>query len=469
MTTPAPGSTLTASTVTFQWTGGTGVTAYELLVGTAVGANNLFDQNPGTSLSATVVGLPTNGSTVYVTLSSLIGGTWQSNDYTYTATTTTNTGPAQMTTPAPGSTLTASTVTFQWSGGTGVSAYWFDVGSTAGGNNFFANGGYGSILSATVTGLPTDGSTVYVTLWSLMGGTWQYNAYSYTATSNITTGPAQMTTPAPGSTLTASTVTFQWTGGTGVSAYRLSVGTTAGATDLFSQEPGTSLSATVAGLPTNGGTVYVTLSSLIGGTWQSNDYTYTATTTTTGPARMTTPAPGSTLSASTVTFQWTGGMGVTAYELSVATTAGATNLFNQNLGAALSATVAGLPTDGSTVYVTLSSLIGGTWQSNDYTYTATTTTTTGPAQMTTPAPGSTLTASTVIFQWTGGTGVSAYWLDVGSTAGGNNFFGNGGYGSILNATVAGLPTDGSMVYVTLWSLIGGSWQYNEYSYTATTQ
>ena len=181
MTAPAPGSTLSASTVTFQWTGGTGVTAYELTVGTTAGATNLFSQNLGTSLSATVAGLPTNGSTLYVTLSSLIGGTWQSNDYTYTATTTSTAGPAQMTTPAPGSTLTASTVTFQWTGGTGVSAYWLDVGSTAGGNNFFANGGYGSILSATVAGLPTDGSTVYVTLWSLIGGSWQYNEYSYTA------------------------------------------------------------------------------------------------------------------------------------------------------------------------------------------------------------------------------------------------------------------------------------------------
>ena len=34
-----------------------------------------------------------------------------------------------------------------------------------------------------------------------------------------TTTPAQLTTPAPGSTLTASTVTFQWTGGTGVAEY----------------------------------------------------------------------------------------------------------------------------------------------------------------------------------------------------------------------------------------------------------
>jgi hypothetical protein len=78
---------LTASTVTFQWTGGTGVTDYWLAVGTTVGGANLFNQDRGTSLSATVAGLPTNGSTLYVRLFSLINGLWQYNDYTYTATT----------------------------------------------------------------------------------------------------------------------------------------------------------------------------------------------------------------------------------------------------------------------------------------------------------------------------------------------------------------------------------------------
>ena len=36
-------------------------------------------------------------------------------------------------------------------------------------------------LGATATVLPTDGSTVYVTLWSLVGGQWYYNEYTYTS------------------------------------------------------------------------------------------------------------------------------------------------------------------------------------------------------------------------------------------------------------------------------------------------
>jgi hypothetical protein len=466
VTTPAPESTLTASTVTVEWTGGTGVSQYWLYVGTTVGAADLFGQNLGASLSATVPGLPTNGSTLHVRLWSLIGGTWQFNDDTYTARATAATARAEVTTPAPRSTLTASAETFEWSGGTGVSQYWLYVGTTAGGFNLL-NQNLGTSLSATVAGLPTDGSTVYVRLWSLIGGTWQYNDDTYTVPTTVTPARAEMTTPAPGSTLTSSAETFEWTGGTSVSQYWLYVGTTADGTDIFNQSTGTSLSATVPGLSTNGGTLYVRLWSLINGTWQHNDDTYTATTPGKSPARaeVTTPAPGSTLTASTVAVQWTGGTGVSQYWLYVGTTAGGTNLMNLNLGTSLGATVAGLPTNGSAVYVRLWSLIAGTWQYNDDVYASWASLTTARAEVTTPAPGSTLTASTTAVDWTGGTAVTQYWLYVGTTSGGTDIF-NQSTGTSLSATVPGLPTNGGALYMRLWSLIGGAWQYNDDVFTA---
>jgi hypothetical protein len=166
MTTPAPSSTLTSSNVTFQWTGG----------------NDLYTQNVGTNLSATVAGLPANGSTLYVRLWSLIGTDWLVNDYTYTAANGgQTTAKAQMTTPAPSSTLAASTVQFQWTGGTGVTQYWLTVGTTGIASNNLYTQDQGTNLSASVTGLPGDGSTVYVRLWSVINGAWQYNGYTYIA------------------------------------------------------------------------------------------------------------------------------------------------------------------------------------------------------------------------------------------------------------------------------------------------
>jgi hypothetical protein len=461
LTMPAPGSTLLASTVQFQWAGGTGVTGYRLELGTIRGGVDLWNEDTGANLSTTVSGLPTDGSTVYVTLWSLVDGTWQSKNYTYEALTVAPVR-AEIITPAPGSTLTASTVLFQWTGGAGTTQYRLDAGTTPGGLDLW-NDSAGARLSATLTGLPTDGSQVYVRLWSLSGSTWQYNSYSYETRINLL-APAEMSKPAPHSTLTSSTVLFNWTGGTGATHYWLNGGTTPGATDLWNRDVSTGLSATIAGLPTDGSTFYVTLWSLIAGAWQYNSYTYTAATMTPTPAELASPSPGSTLNASTVQFRWTGGSEVSQYLLTVGTQPGGVNLWNKEAGTSLSATVSGLPTDGTVFYVTLWSLIEGNWQSKNYTYS---TTPGGPvrAEMIAPAPGSTLRASTVQFQWRPGANATRYWLMVGTTEGGVDLW-NGDAGTNLSAVVTRLPTDGTSVYVRLWSWIGTRWELNSYAFTA---
>jgi hypothetical protein len=82
------------------------------------------------------------------------------------------------------------------------------------------------------------------------------------------------------------------------------------------------------------------------------------------------PANGSTLTGSSQTFSWTG-TGVTQYWLWVGTSVGTKNILDSgSLGTALSTTVNGLPTNGSTVYVRLWHLEGGNWLLTDYTYTA---------------------------------------------------------------------------------------------------
>jgi hypothetical protein len=88
--------------------------------------------------------------------------------------------------------------------------------------------------------------------------------------------PAQIISPAPGSTLASSSEIFKWNAGVGVTGYELRVGTSIGADDLYAGAQVTALSAAVTGLPANGSEVWVRLSSLIEGVWQHSDYTFTA-------------------------------------------------------------------------------------------------------------------------------------------------------------------------------------------------
>ncbi len=171
----------------FSWNAGTGVTAYRLVVGSTVGASNLYSGAASTTLSAMVAGLPSNGSTIWARLSSQIDGAWHSADYSFTAWTSggppppppPSAVPAALVSPAAGAVLTSTSQIFGWNAGTRVTAYRFDVGSSTGGRNFYG-GAATTNRSATVSGLPNDGSMIWVRLWSQINGAWQSTDYSFT-------------------------------------------------------------------------------------------------------------------------------------------------------------------------------------------------------------------------------------------------------------------------------------------------
>ncbi len=367
---PASSSALTGSSATFQWNGYTGATAYWLDVGKEQGGNEYYQSGslPTSTLSQTVKSLPIDGSTVWARWYYSLSGTWQHTDYSYTAFGGTASKGA-ITSPTPSSTLTGSSVTFTWTAGTGTTAYWLDIGNVAGGDQYFQSGNLGNVLTKTVNGLPTNGSTVYVTLYSLSSGQWLSNAYTYTAY-NLASAGGAMSTPTPGSTLTSSSVTFVWTAGTGATAYWLDVGTSPSGNTIYqSGNLGNVLTKTVNGLPSNGSTVYVTLYSLIGGVWSSNAYTYTAWNAAGGLAAMQTPTPGSILGGNVATFTWSSDSNAIGYWLDIGTSPGGNTIYQSgNLGTALTTTVYSLPANGSTAYVTLYSLVGGQWLSKAYTY-----------------------------------------------------------------------------------------------------
>ena len=275
MTNPVPGSTLSGDTATFEWTAsGTQVSQWWLYVGSSQGARDLYDSGSlGTSLFETVTGLPTNGSQVFVRLWYRVAGTWKSMDTQYTAITS---GNPEITTPAAGSVLAGDTVTFEWTAnGAAVAQWWLYVGSSQAARDIYNSGSLGTGLSETVTGLPTNGSGVFVRLWYRIGGTWQFEDVQYTA---ATLGDPAITAPIAGSVLAGDTVTFEWRdNGTPVAQWWLYVGSSLGGRDIYnSGSLGTRLNETVTGLPTDGSDVFVRLWYRVGGVWLSGDFQFTA-------------------------------------------------------------------------------------------------------------------------------------------------------------------------------------------------
>ncbi len=99
--TPPWGSTLSGSVETFSWSAARGATQYWLRIGSSYNAGDIYDQSVGTSLSATVSGIPTDGRTIYVRLSALQRWHWRRTYSKYTAAGSPQPGPTPTPTPAP--------------------------------------------------------------------------------------------------------------------------------------------------------------------------------------------------------------------------------------------------------------------------------------------------------------------------------------------------------------------------------
>jgi hypothetical protein len=125
-----------------------------------------------------------------------------------------------------------------------------------------------------VTGLPGNGGTIYVRLYSKLGGANYYNDYTYTSAEIV---PSTMVIPLNGATLIGTSNLFSWTN-SGADYYRIFVGTTGpGSFNLGffpSNNPTTETTLTVTGLLGDGKTIYVRLYSNFGGKWYYNDFQY---------------------------------------------------------------------------------------------------------------------------------------------------------------------------------------------------
>jgi len=90
---------------------------------------------------------------------------------------------ATMSSPANGAALTTSNVTFTWNAATNAARYWLDVGNGPGTAEYTT--GAVTSTSKTVSGLPCDGRTLYVSLYTMFNGAADYTRppqqYTYTA------------------------------------------------------------------------------------------------------------------------------------------------------------------------------------------------------------------------------------------------------------------------------------------------
>lgn len=460
---PADGSILTGTMQTFRWDGVTGATLYQLWVGSTPGAYDVGYFTVGGFIPATTVdatGLPADGRLLYVTLWTALDGMYSSTTATYTAVSGV---PSAITMPANGSTLAGSSQTFQWTAGTASAYHQLWIGSSPGAYDvgyFPAGGTFG--LSVTADGLPTDGRTLYATLWSLIGGAYQSTTAMYAASGGSAPVPAALTSPANGSTLSGADVTFQWNAPAGAMLYQVWVGNSPGAYDVgyfpLAGTMGTSTTAT--GLPTDGRKLYVRLWTAFDSGYLFTDYTFTAATVIAPPpsGTITWPANGASLAGAADTLHWSANPDAYGYQVWVGSTPGGFDVgyYPAGLTTATQIDMTGLPTDGRPLYITVwSALMTDGYVSAEATYYAASVGDYGlqiPAQPL-PGPAQAFDFTSLFATMTIGNSVGSAEFGSGSVAGGQTTFYN-------------LPIDGRTLYARVKWTVSGQQRFRDYTMTA---
>lgn len=188
---PAAGESVNGTNAVLQWDdNGLDVTSWRVRVGdTQSGSSNTyFDSGnlPSGTTSISVSGLPANQSNVFVSLqyASSDGIDVVLSNFISLPASGGGSAPA-MTYPLAGTVLPGSAVNFSWqSNGTKMQDWWVRIGSTVGGTEYFDSGRLddASTRAVSVSGLPTDGSIVYLELnWKTLAGPWNKHDLIYLA------------------------------------------------------------------------------------------------------------------------------------------------------------------------------------------------------------------------------------------------------------------------------------------------
>jgi len=294
---------------------------------------------------------------------------------------------------------------------------------------------------------------------------------------------ARLASPPPGSTLSSSSVAFSWNAVAGASSYCLRLGSSYGAVNYANNVCTAGTSVTVSGIAATGTAVYGSITTYFANDPPETNYFEVTAKDDSREARIVFPVSGTQLSGTSFSLQWAAGVNVNSYRILAGTSLGFANLLEMTAPASQTSAVVVLPSTlvAPYVYVTVQSILSTGVAEQKATYRWTSTLPAGPSAILSPAPGSILSGSSVVFSWSpaavSGNDRAEYFLAVGRTPGGADFYpansNNPFWGAVTLSTTQTVPfpvsPGGRPVYVSLYSRTCSSteckaFQLNTYRY-----
>ncbi|AZB02016.1 T9SS C-terminal target domain-containing protein [Chryseobacterium joostei] len=440
----APVSAATGVSVlpTITWGAIPGVTGYRINMSTTLGGNDIMDNVDVGNVSTYTLTTPLAFNTKYYYRVVAYSGSTMGPACTDRNFTTATLCP---TVSAPASSATGVSVlpTITWDAIVGVTGYRITMGSTAGGSDIMNNVDVGNATTYTHA-TPLAFNTKYY-----------YKVIAYSGSivgtacteKNFTTATLCPTVSAPSSSATGVSIlpTITWGAITGVTGYRITMGTTAGGSDIMNNvDVGNATTYTLT-TPLAFGTKYYYKVIAYSGSTVGTACTERNFTTSTLCPSISSPSSGTTGVPLLPTITWGAITGVTGYKISMGTTSGGTDILNNvDIGNVTSYTVA-TPLALTTKYYY--TVIGYTGTLTGTACTINNFTTQGACPVVTyPADAATLQPINPIIKWNAMPAAAYYTLTIGTTAGGSDIMNNVNVGNVSSYTVTAPLTLGTKYY-----------------------
>ncbi|UOE37132.1 Ig-like domain-containing protein [Chryseobacterium oryzae] len=327
ITAPLNNATGVALAPTISWTSSVGTTSYKINLGTTPGGTDILNSfDVGNVITYTIPSTTPllYGKLYYVKVlpSNSYGTAIGCTEFSFT---TKNLNCPSVSAPSSSATNVSLTPTFTWTAVTDATGYKLTIGTTPGGNNILNAFDLGNVTTYTLPTSLTIGTKYYYTLNA-------YNSYnsslSCTERSFTTAGCATVSAPASAATGVSLTPTFTWAAVTGVTGYKLNIGTTSGGTDVLNAfDVGNVTTYTLPNSLALGTKYYYTLNSYNSTSTTPGCSERTFTTLTACPS-VSAPASAATGVSVTPTFTWAASANATGYKITIGTTSGGNDVLN---------------------------------------------------------------------------------------------------------------------------------------------
>ncbi len=446
---PSDGATNIATQAAFGWSAISDATSYQISIGSATGLNDVYSRGAIQTNTASIPNLQAQ-THYYVHLTTLKAGMTESVDSSFT-TGTNGTGLATMLYPVDGASGVDPTQPFTWTFISDAQKYYLTVGSAPGKRDVFDSGE----LTSTSIILPPGNiftGKYYVTLYTLKGGVWQPMPSTFVAGDR-----SSISSPLNGATEVDPLAPITWTTFPGAQSYYLYVGTSPGLKNVYDSAQTTDTQRSVPNLQASV-QYYARIYTLINGFWIYSDSSFTVGT---GFARLIQPADGTLTADGNAPFVWSSVPDAQYYYLTIGSSQGARDIYDNGQTTATAAFVAGL-TPNRTYYVRLYTDKSSGWHYVDSTFQIIPTqesTASSLLNPISPFDGDTAVDPLSAASWTPVPGATSYVLHIGTTPGAWDVYDSG---EITTTTVlpAGLQY-GASYDARLWVNVNNIWSYTD--------